>query len=317
MIKIGPMKAEHLSTAISLWKVQFDRYCAGPAFPDFMGGGQRTVERYISEQIAAGNAVAATKSGELVGFMAWMYFDFHGEKTAFLPITGHAACLGHELNIYQQLYGFAAQKWVSDDRFNHLWMTYFDDTMLKNRLYDLGFGSYVIDACQSTGAAGGDGESEDWITVATEGEVKALTEFANTSGEYYAASPIFLKRYEHTQEEIKMLMEKGTVLLAWDQGKIIGALSFTFDQGFHFEHLTTPDSAYLGGIGAFIDPDYRGKGIGTALLKQAFECCRKRGTPFLHVSFESANPDAIRFWPKQFKPAIRSVRRTVNKDANR
>ena len=32
------------------------------------------------------------------------------------------------------------------------------------------------------------------------------------------------------------------------------------------------------------------------------------------VSFETANPDAVHFWPKYFKPAIHSVRRTINKD---
>lgn len=42
----------------------------------------------------------------------------------------------------------------------------------------------------------------------------------------------------------------------------------------------------------------------------------EKGRPYLHVSFETANPNAIRFWPKYFKPAIRSVRRTINKDAD-
>lgn len=91
---------------------------------------------------------------------------------------------------------------------------------------------------------------------------------------------------------------------------------FTINQDFHFERLTTPDSSYIGSIGAFIHSDYRGKGVGTALLEKVFAFCNERGKPYIHVSFESANPNALYFWPKYLKPAIRSVRRTINKDAN-
>ena len=91
-------------------------------------------------------------------------------------------------------------------------------------------------------------------------------------------------------------------------------MSVNINQKHHFEHLTITDSA--GSLCAYIRPEYRGKGVGTQLLQKVCEYCKKNGKPFLHVSFESANPDAIRFWPKHFKPAIRSVRRTVNKDAN-
>ena len=91
-------------------------------------------------------------------------------------------------------------------------------------------------------------------------------------------------------------------------------MSVNINQKHHFEHLTTTNSA--GRLCAYIRPEYRGKGVGTDLLRSICEYCHKNDKSFLHVSFETANPDAIRFWPKHFKPAIRSVRRTVNKDAN-
>jgi GNAT superfamily N-acetyltransferase len=86
------------------------------------------------------------------------------------------------------------------------------------------------------------------------------------------------------------------------------------NQDFHFERLTTPDS--VSRIGAYIDPNCRRKGVGSALLAKAFDFCREKGKRYIHVGFETANSNAINFWPKYFKPAIRSVRRTVNKDAN-
>lgn len=316
MIEISTMKEENLSDAVELWIHQFNQYCYCNAFPNFIEGGQVTVKSYIKEQINKGNAIIATRNNTVVGFMAWMCFDFHRERTAFLPISGHAALLGDELNIYKEMYCFASQKWVSDNRFNHLWMTYFDDDILRNSLYDLGFGSYVIDACQSTNIAMHDIKLDYHITLASTVDAESLTVFANSSSEYYMNSPIFLRRNQYTKDEIVQLIDENYALLAWDKGKIVGVLSFSIKKGFHFEHLTTLNSAYIEGIGAYILPEYRDKGIGTALLDKAFTFCKERGKSHLHVSFESANPNAIQFWPKYFKPAIRSVRRTINKDAN-
>lgn len=195
-------------------------------------------------------------------------------------------------------------------------MTYFDDDILKNSLYDLGFGSYVIDACQSTSITRHDIKQDYQITFASTADAEALTVFASFSNKYYMNSPIFLQRDKYTKDEIMQLIDKNNVLLAWDSAKIVGVLSFSINQGFHFEHLTTYDSAYIKGLGAYILPDYRGKGIGTALLDKAFAFCKEKGKTYMHVSFEFANPYAIQFWPKYFKPAIRSVKRTINKDAN-
>lgn len=316
MINISSMELVNIADAVRLWKILYNKYCQCHSFPNFTSGGLLTVKTYLKDQIDKGNAIIATENGEMIGYMAWMCIDFHNERTAFLPIVGHAASFTEEIRIYNEMYYYASQKWVLDDRFNHLWMTFYDDKNLLYNLYDIGFGSYVIDACQST-ATIGDSKALDYeITYADENDVDALLEFANSSNEYYANSPIFLKRNCYRKENIEELVKNDYALIARDNELIIGAMSFTTNQDFHFEHLTTPDSAYIKAIGAFIHPNYRKKGIGTALLKRIFAACSEKGKSHLHVSFESSNPNAIQFWPKYFKPAIRSVRRTINKDAN-
>ncbi len=315
MLKISSMEFENIPDAIDLWKAQFYNYCYGIAFPNFINGGQVVIELYLKEQINKGNAIVAKINNRIVGFMAWMYFDFHDERTAFLPIVGHATSLIDECRIYEEMYCYASREWVLDKRFNHLWMTYFDDDILKNSLYDLGFGSYVIDACQSTNVFSHCSESGYRIGFASINDLNELLEFANSTKEYYANSPIFLIRNDHTKDELIELISNDYALIAWDNEKIIGVINFTINQDFNFELLTTPDSAYINRIGAFIHPDYRGKGVGTALLEKVFAFCSEKGKSHVHLSFESANPNAIRFWPKYFKPAIRSVRRTINKDA--
>ena len=316
MIKIIPMQTTDIPCAIDLWKQQFVQYCYCDSFPPFHDVGEATVKKYIEDQLSNGNAVVAVKDNEIVGYMAWLTFDFHNERTAFLPVTGYAASSKDELNIYPAMYNYVSKKWVEDNRFNHLWMIYFDDEIAKNSLYELGFGSYVIDACQSTDKIMGNVHCDYKIELATIQDTNTLLEIANTSNRYYMDSPIFLKRGTRQIQDIQNILEQYFVLVARDGDKIVGVMSFSVNKDFDFEQLTTPDSAYIGNLGAFIYPEYRGKGVGKALLKNTFDICRESGKSHIHVCFESANPNASNFWPKYFKPAIRSVRRTVNKDAN-
>jgi len=310
------MVIEDISNALDLWKKQFVKYCFCDSFPSFHVGGEITVEKYIRNQINDNNAIVAIRDNEIVGYMAWMTFDFHNERTAFLPIVGHASTLSDEINTYSAMYHHASQNWVKDNRYNHLWMTYYNDEKIKNELYELGFGSYVVDACQSTSKNIENLSCDYKIELANMQDVDDLIEIANISNQYYIESPIFLKRSIFRKQDIEKILKDNFVLVAREGDRIIGVMSFSVNEDFDFEQLTTTDSAYIGKLGAFVDPNYRGKGIGTALLKNTFRICQEKGKPHIHVCFESSNPHASTFWPKYFKPAIRSVRRTINKDAN-
>lgn len=314
MIKIATMNSTDIAEAIKLWEAQFNRYCRCNAFPDFLIGGKETLENYLFRQIGEKNAIVAIKDNNVVGYMAWMYFDFHNEPSAFLPTVGNAAVVENENAIFRELYMAASQKWVRDNRFNHLWMTYYDDTALKDMLYDIGFGSYVIDACQRTDSHTLATTSNWKVTKATSADIDAVLELENASERNLSSPPIFLVRNAWQRDDVIKLFNEDEVFVAWDDNRIIGILNFKINQRYHFERLTTLESA--GGLGAYIVPEYRGRGVGTRLLQEAFDFCHNAGKPFLHVSFESANPDGIKFWPKYFKPVIRSVRRAVNKDAN-
>jgi GNAT superfamily N-acetyltransferase len=114
----------------------------------------------------------------------------------------------------------------------------------------------------------------------------------------------------------KSSISRNGVFAAWDHDCLIGVTSVNVNQGYHFKRLTTTDSAYIESPGAFVRSEYRGKGVGAGLLKKVFDHRTEAGKSCVHVSFEIANPYANRFWPKYFRPAVRSVRRTINKDAN-
>ncbi len=311
------MSKSHISDAIQIWHDQFIKYCGQDSFPDFWIGGKQTLELYLLQQIENGNAIVAEKNGTIIGYMAWMYFDFHNERTAFCPIVGHAVIADDKENIYQNLYTIASQTWVNDGRFNHLWMTFYDDVLLRDMLYDIGFGSYVMDACQKVSQNTLTTNCAYRVTKAISDDADLLLKLANETPRYYSDAPIFLKRSDYTRNDILKIIDDDAVFLAWDNDNLIGAMEVNTKQNYHFERLTSEtESAYIEDVGVYIKSEYRGKGVGTLLLYEVFRYCDEADKPFLHVSFETSNPYANKFWLKYFRPIIRSVRRTVNKDAN-
>jgi len=214
MDKIIPMKKEDIPQAMAIWHGQFAKYCSNDSFPDFWDGGKETLESYLIQQIEKGNAITV-KTGEIiVGYMAWMCIDFHNEKTAFCPIVGHAALEENEKSIYHALYTASSQKWVQDNRFNHLWMTFYDDIELKDVLYDIGFGSYVIDACQKVSQNMLQANCPYRITRAVSDDADALLKLNNELNQYLLDSPIFLKIKEYSRDYIVQIISRnGGIIL--------------------------------------------------------------------------------------------------------
>jgi GNAT superfamily N-acetyltransferase len=315
MMEIAAMRPEHVDSALALWHEGFRRHLGG-VFPDFFPGGEAQARAFLAERIREGRALIAERGGRLIGYMAWMYFDFHGEPSAFCPTIAHAAEREGEGAICRALYTEASRRWVADGKFNHLWMFFYDDEVLKNALYELGFGSHVVDACRRTEAFTARPGGRFRISEATPGDAEALLRLANETHGYYLAAPLFLRRGRFSPEDIRKILLTQRVLLAWDEGKSVGAMGFTLEPGFDCEQLTGDLSAAVTGVGAYVLPEYRGMGAGALLVDGMLGVCAENGKPWVHACYETANPFASAFWPRYFRPAIRSVRRTVNKDAN-
>ena len=94
----------------------------------------------------------------------------------------------------------ASKKWIQDDRFNHLWMTFYDDVGLQERLYNLGFGSYVIDACRKTAPQTLTSTPTYRITEATQDDVDEVLAMENESEDNLLRPPVFLVRQHWEQD---------------------------------------------------------------------------------------------------------------------
>jgi GNAT superfamily N-acetyltransferase len=192
-------------------------------------------------------------------------------------------------------------------------MTFFcSDERLKEFLYDLGFGAYVMDAFCIPAEASSFGD----IRRAGQNDVDALFGLAQESRLYYRNAPVFLKRDIIGKDKLKQLVEDEAVFIAVADGKAVGFMNISVSRENDPITLAAGWTALIDEIGAYIKPEYRGRGIGDQLLHTIRNHCAGIGVERIHVDFETANPFANRFWRKYFDPMLLSVKRGINRDIN-
>lgn len=316
MYNISNMKLKDIPVLICMWRNQYLRYTNNELMSDFLSDGEDSIVLYLEQQINQGNAIVAKNENVILGYIAWMYIDFHNEKSAFCPIIGHASIEEDSQTIYHEMYNYAAQKWVDNNRFNHLWMIFNDNYILKNMLYDIGFGSHVIDAYAKVQKPVYRTNNKYIISKATYSDADVLFNLIKESVNYYSNSPIFLKRSTYELDDIIDIIQTDNLFVVWDNEVPIGVMNLSVQEGYNIENLACTNTGLISKVGAYIKPEYRGMGIGKCLLSEIMHQCIQYNVQFIHVSFETANPFANIFWRKHFEPMILSVRRTVNKDIN-
>jgi ribosomal protein S18 acetylase RimI-like enzyme len=304
-----------INEAIQLWNKNHLCYCDDKILPDFLPGGKQSMEMYFSERIKDGSAIILRGKNDISGYFTWILFNFHGEKSAFCPIIGHFGMKNDKEMIYTYLYNYASKEWIKNDVYNHLWMINYKDNLLKKFSYDMGFGSYVIDACIKNNTVEA-AKNQCEITRAEKKDCEDLFNMVEESRQYYLDAPVFLKRKIIEKEEIQNIIKDNAVFLAWDNNELIGFMNIRINKGYDIENLITPESASINILGAYITLKYRGNGIGKSLLNSVFKYCNDNRIKYIHVCFETSNTYANKFWRKYFNPIVLSVRRTINKDIN-
>ncbi len=313
--KVEIMKREHVAQSVKIWSEQYRLYCNNKAFPEYWKTNTSDIEGFLNDRINNKNAIVAIIDDQVAGFLTYDEFNFNGENSSFCPAIGHAAVEDHKELVYLSLYKYLSQKWVERNVFNHLWAIFFNDIKLKNLLFDLGFGSHLIDAFSNLDIKK-DKESEYKITVANADSTDDLYELIKKSDLYYRSAPIFLRRPEISKENVLDMVSYSTVFIAWEKDKAIGFMNLNISDSCDTEALFDKNNGLIDDIGAYIKPEYRGKGIGSSFLKAIGDHCGQNNISTVHVDFETANPFANKFWRKYFDPMLISMRRTINKNIN-
>jgi len=315
-IRIYKMNESDINQAADIWQGCYNKCSSGnESFPSYWKTSTTELKDFLKQKVKDGSAIAAEADGKIIGYLAFDAFNFNGEESAFCPSIGHAVIDDYADKVYLLLYQAAAKDWVSRNIFNHMWTINYNDTRLKNSLYDLGFGSYLIDAFARTDVKL-DAASSYEIRKASPNDTEILYSLVEESRMYYASSPLFLKRDPYSIDDISQIINNGNVFIAFDNNIPVGFINLSVPNENNCIDLSVANCGMIDEIGAYIKPEHRGNNLGKDLLKNVFNHCASNNIELVHVDFETANLFANKFWKKYFSPVLLSVRRTVNKNIN-
>ncbi len=315
ILQISNMTDLDIGEAEKIWVDQYECYCNDSSFPLYWKGQKELLGKYLRMKIKNQSAIVAKLENRVIGFLAYDVFPFNGEDSVFCPAIGHAAIEEYKENVYHSLYKSISQEWVNKNIFNHMWTIFYNDDKLKTILFDLGYGSYLIDAFSDCNIKCSEKAIHDIRKVTTK-DTDVLYELVKESNQYYSSAPLFLKRDELTLKEVEEMILENNIFIAWDKETPIGFMNLSIADDNNFIDFSVKNCGLIDEIGAYIKLEYRNKRIGIELLKAVNDYCREIDAKYIHVDFETSNLYGNKFWKKYFNPMLLSMRRTINKNIN-
>ena len=313
-LKIEPIKIIHLSQVIDIWLSQYkESIASGLLIPPSWLTNVSSLRDFIRTHINEKKGVIARSGDAIVGFFLFDSFMFHDEKTAFSPIIGHTSFPSYKELVYKKIYQCLSAEWIEEGILNHLITFFSHDHLLKDLLYEFGFGLYGVDAFRSTDSISlSDGNLT--ILEADMNHINDLIRLEKEACHFFKQAPLFLVSSPNNLDYYKNIFENNTktIFLAKVNNEVVGFITIGKNDEEDITLLADQNTGMI--TGTFIQPEHRGFGIGNCLLQRCVEWSQKRDLDRIHVDFESANLLANRFWLKHFTPVLYSVKRKVNQD---
>lgn len=314
-LETKPLIIEHVSSCIDLWVTQFNKANESlQCLPVQWGEDTSLLQSFLEKNIEKNQGIAAYSNGDLVGYMTYGQFSFHGEETIVSPIIGHASVPQSRSKIYREMYRKLAGKWVADGALNHIIGSYTSDKALIEALFQLGFGVYVVDAFRDNTPIPTNGNTP--IREAKPSDLAEVKRLSEEFRAYFLQSPVFLVTKQENDEYFESILndKNGTTFVTESKDGLTGLLYIRENDKSDVYSLAAKGLGKIDKLGAYMEESARGSGAGLDLLNAAIDWCRKREIDFIHVDFESANLFANGFWTKHFTPSIYSLKRRVNQD---
>ncbi|TFG73594.1 MAG: N-acetyltransferase [Anaerolineales bacterium] len=299
-----PMTEEHLQPAVELFIQGYQReQSRSTLLPSRVVDEPVWIYAALQSQLS-NPGVAVFEQNHLVAYMVTSgQFLWKGQQAAIVHEYCHSAIAARKQELYQRMYMYLAQAWVNLHCHLHLIGHFAHDTLLQETPFHLGFGAIVAERLRDHSPI----TDRENIAIRVEQDMLKLIDIHMAHMHYYPQSPIFLSKPADRQEALADLeahAARGDVFLVYyvqnqPCAYMIVGESTLEGEGFLLQQTNTAQIK-----AAYAQPDFRGKGIGTALLHRVIEWSQHQGYDRVFVEHETANFFGGNFWSKYFTPYL-------------
>jgi ribosomal protein S18 acetylase RimI-like enzyme len=298
-LEIQPFSEEHLDGAAALLEERHIRHQAvEPALPqnvDFRG----EIESLWGMEERSG--VAATRNGELVGYLLGAPRDESWGSNMWVEYPGHAV---REPELVRDLYAAAAEEWFAQGRNRHYALVPATDAELVDAWFRLSFGAQHAAGIQETPEQLADAPANVVVRRAAAEDLEAATAIDLELPRHQERSPVFSQPAptEVTEGDREQFLSEiddpeVALFLAEIEGRAVGELLMVpVERSSMHSGLARPERAAFLTFAATL-PEARGSGAGLALTNAGLTWAREQGYPVTVVDWRETNLLASRFWP--------------------
>ncbi len=314
-MKIVDLNETHLEEACKLFASSYE--CQRKLTPilDESNGRADKIIPMLKECIDKYPGVAIVDKGKLTGYMSGMFLQgvLGVHKGAFVPEWAHASVKDGAFDIYRRLYQAIGQSWVAEGCLTHGIQFLSCADAAQDAFCWNGFGRTCIDAMRRVEPIYT--KASDGIRIGCITEKDLLLWLPQVDGHYrhLTKAPVFNPYLESvTSDELgSMLKQPGNFAwMAWYGKEAVGYMKVApIEEGAAW---IVNGKRKIAVNGAYVKPEYRGKGIAKMLLSTIMTCIQDEGFERCSVDFEATNLEACQFWLKYFQPVCKSMVRRLN-----
>jgi GNAT superfamily N-acetyltransferase len=312
-----PFASHHVEDAARLLAGAFrEARQRQPLIPD-----RSDIEDYALRQLASmapWTGFAVTDGGTLTGYLLESFTAemFMGQPTAFSagPVAGCVRS-GTAERVMPLLYRELSRSWIERGFHAHHVSVFATDSDLISLWFRLGFGMTHFQLFRDLTPPVTDSPAPE-VEIRYAASEAEIREIDAVHLSFYPNPPLFWIPHDAVPAGSgpdRVAAGEIEIPLAVVDGRVAGFFILCAGTA-EVELFAHPGNAQI--KAAYAWPQYRGRGIGRALLAEAVRWARKRGLERLYVEGESANMDGGRFWWRHFNAAEYSLRRCVDSRVN-
>jgi GNAT superfamily N-acetyltransferase len=327
-IQVEPFSESHLDDAARLLaqRHRADRLAAPelPARFENAGDARTQIQAACARERTSG--VVALQGGRLAGFLlgsivlpppSAFWAGILAPRSVEMPYAGYAAVEEEAIEIYREMYAALAGDWSRAGCFSHFIEVQAGDRAALTAWFSLGFGQYLTLAARDTEPVPSRDGPQPGVEIRRVGveEIDVIMRLSEGLWRHHSMSPMFAPVLPEALPELRSYQQgllagaENAFWVAYQSGRPVAMQ--TFHQQTHAEIARPDGGVYL--FEGYSEPDSRGSGAGTALLRRTMDWARSAGYDACTLHYFAANLSGARFWRRSgFRPLTHRLVRRID-----